>query len=183
MGQDKTGGSSPDFPQSLSQRLMSARTEVVKHWPCRVVSWMEWFDVWGYVTAGLSLLILGMLIFAHSWYLFIKGASHIGLLPAGLRLLNDLLLVIILLELYRTVIRFLQTGILALEPYLAVGIIACTRRILTASAELSHLPEITDDAFNRYLMDVGLNVVVIMVLVFAVFVIRKRPVATPATSS
>ncbi len=160
---------------------MAARAAVVKHWPCRVVSWMEWFDVWGYVTAGLSLLILGMLIFVQSWWLFIKGASHVGLLPAGLRLLNDLLLVIILLELYRTVIRFLQTGVLALEPYLAVGIIACTRRILTASAELSHLPEVTNDVFNRYLMDVGLNVAVILVLVFAVFMIRTRPAQSVAT--
>ena len=155
---------------------MSERMEKMKHWPCRIVSWMEWLDVWGYVTAGLSLLILGMLIFVQSWYTFINAASHAGLLlPAGLRLLNDLLLVIILLELYRTVIRFLQTGILALEPYLAVGIIACTRRILTAGAELSHLPEITPDLFNRYMMDVGLNVGVIMVLVAGVYLVRNRP--------
>lgn len=159
---------------------MNEQMGSMKHWPCRVVSWMEWLDVWGYVTAGLSLLILGMLIFAQSWYTFITAANHSGLLPAGLRLLNDLLLVIILLELYRTVIRFLQTGILALEPYLAVGIIACTRRILTASAELSHLPEVTDPLFNRYLMDVGLNVVVIMVLVVGVYTVRKRPDTQPA---
>jgi uncharacterized membrane protein (DUF373 family) len=143
---------------------------------------MEWLDVWGYVTAGLSLLILGMLIFVQSWYVFITAASHGGLLPAGLRLLNDLLLVIILLELYRTVIRFLQTGILALEPYLAVGVIACTRRILTAGAELSHLPEITPDLFNRYMMDVGLNVAVIMVLVAGVFMVRNRPAPPQAGS-
>lgn len=152
----------------------------MKHWPCRVVSWMEWLDVWGYVTAGFSLLILGMLIFAQSWYMFLTVATKTSLLPAGLRLLNDLLLVIILLELYRTVIRFLQTGILALEPYLAVGIIACTRRILTASAELSHLPEVTDPLFNRYLMDVGLNVAVIMVLVIGVYTVRKRPEPQPS---
>jgi len=161
---------------------MSDRMESMKHWPCRIVSWMEWLDVWGYVTAGLSLLILGMLIFVQSWYTFINAASHGGLLPAGLRLLNDLLLVIILLELYRTVIRFLQTGILALEPYLAVGIIACTRRILTAGAELSHLPEITPDLFTRYMMDVGLNVAVIMVLVIGVFMVRNKPLPSQAGS-
>ena len=161
---------------------MSDRMESMKHWPCRIVSWMEWLDVWGYVTAGLSLLILGMLIFVQSWYTFINAASHGGLLPAGLRLLNDLLLVIILLELYRTVIRFLQTGILALEPYLAVGIIACTRRILTAGAELSHLPEITPDLFTRYMMDVGLNVAVIMVLVIGVFMVRNKPMPSQAGS-
>ncbi|MBI4400880.1 MAG: phosphate-starvation-inducible PsiE family protein [Nitrospirae bacterium] len=162
---------------------MSTPPETMKHWPGRVVSWMEWLDVWGYVTAGFSLLILGMLIFVQSWYVFITAATHTGLLPAGLRLLNDLLLVIILLELYRTVIRFLQTGLLSLEPYLAVGIIACTRRILTASAELSHLPEVTSELFNRYLMDVGLNVAVIMVLVFAVFTVRKRPAQPTGTAT
>jgi uncharacterized membrane protein (DUF373 family) len=154
---------------------MSDRSDIMKHLPCRIVHWMEWLDRWGYVTAGFSLLLLGMLIFGYSWLSFIKAIERVGLLVAGLKLLNDLLLVIILLELYRTVIRFLQTGILALEPYLAVGIIACTRRILTASAELSHQPEVTDLLFNRYLMDVGLNVVVIMVLIFAVFILRRRP--------
>lgn len=158
---------------------MRDRTETMKHW----LSWMDWLDRWGYITAGFSLLILGMLIFAQSWVTFVLAATQTGLLPAGLRLLNDLLLVIILLELFRTVVRFLQTEILALEPYLAVGIIACTRRILTASAELSHLPQITSELFNRYLMDVGLNVAVIMVLIVAVFVIRKRPVASEPTAA
>lgn len=157
---------------------MRDRTETMKQW----LSWMEWLDRWGYITASLSLLVLGMLIFAQSWYVFVTAAARTGLLPAGLRLLNDLLLVIILLELSRTVVRFLQTEILALEPYLAVGIIACTRRILTASAELSHLPQVTSELFNRYIFDVALNVAVIMVLIIAVFVLRKRPDQAAATS-
>jgi uncharacterized membrane protein (DUF373 family) len=154
---------------------MSDRAQRLKD----VLTRMEWLDRWGYITAGFSLLILGMLIFAHAWYRFLQLTFKIGLLPAGLQLLNDLLLVIILLELFRTVVRFLQTEVLALEPYLAVGIIACIRRVLTASAELSHQLEITGELFNRYLMDVGLNVAVIMVLIVAVFLVRKRPEAMP----
>jgi len=151
---------------------MRDKTESMKQW----LEWMEWLDRWGYITAGLSLLILGMLIFAYSWYTFVLATTQkMTVLAAGLRLLNDLLLVIILLELFRTVVRFLQTEILALEPYLAVGIIACTRRVLTASAELAHLPEVTNEQFYHYLMDVGVNVGVIMVLVIGVFLIRQRP--------
>ena len=149
---------------------MEEKTDTMKG----CLTWMDWLDRWGYITAGFSLLVLGMLIFAHSWYIFVLDAQR-NLLIAGLRLLNDLLLVIILLELFRTVVRFLQTEVLTLEPYLAVGIIACTRRILTAGAELSHLPEISSEYFFRYLMDVGVNVGVIMVLVLGVFVVRKRP--------
>jgi len=154
---------------------MRDRKEVMRRW-CGL---MEWLDRLGYLTAGFSLLVLGMLIFAHAWYVFVTKAAQVGLLPSGLKLLNDLLLVIILLELFRTVIRFLQTEILDLEPYLAVGIIACTRRVLTASAELSHLPSMTDTQFYQYLMDVGLNVAVIMVLVVGVFLVRKRPQERP----
>ncbi|MBU6435141.1 MAG: phosphate-starvation-inducible PsiE family protein, partial [Nitrospirae bacterium] len=151
--------------------------ELMKRW-CGA---MEWLDRLGYLTAGFSLLVLGMLIFAQAWYVFVTKAGQIGLLSSGLKLLNDLLLVIILLELFRTVIRFLQTEILDLEPYLAVGIIACTRRVLTASAELSHLPSMTDTQFYQYLMDVGLNVTVIMVLTIGVYLIRKRPVESTTT--
>lgn len=157
---------------------MQDRKEVMKRW-CGA---MEWLDRLGYLTAGFSLLVLGMLIFTHAWYIFLTKAGQAGLLPSGLKLLNDLLLVIILLELFRTVIRFLQTEVLDLEPYLAVGIIACTRRVLTASAELSHLPNISETQFYQYLMDVGLNVAVIMVLVVGVFLVRKRPASAPATS-
>lgn len=157
---------------------MQDRKLVMKRW-CGV---MEWLDRLGYLTAGFSLLVLGMLIFAHAWYAFITKAGDIGLLPSGLKLLNDLLLVIILLELFRTVIRFLQTEVLDLEPYLAVGIIACTRRVLTASAELSHQVNMTETQFYQYLMDVGLNVTVIMVLVVGVFLVRKRPTQSLAVS-
>ncbi len=158
---------------------MRDRTELIK----RSLTWLEWLDSWGYITAGLSLLVLGMVIFAQSWIVFLQRATQSNLHPAGLKLLNDLLLVIILLELFRTVIRYLKTDVLLLEPYLAFGIIACIRRILTASAELAHLPEITAEMFTRYLLDVALNVGVIMVLIFAVFILRKRPERSVLVSS
>lgn len=158
---------------------MVDRKEVLRRW----LGYMDWLDRLGYLTAGFSLLVLGMLVFTHAWYIFAIKTTEIGLLPAGLKLLNDLLLVIILLELFRTVVRFLKTEVLALEPYLAVGIIACTRRILTASAELSHQPDTTDIQFYHYLMDVGLNVVVIMILILAVYLVRKQPEQPSPVSS
>ncbi len=146
----------------------------------RWLGFMDQLDRLGYVAAGFSLLALGMIIFVHAWYVFLSRPVQLTLLPAGLKLLNDLLLVIILLELFRTVVRFLQTEVLELEPYLAVGIIACTRRVLTASAELSYQLELVaketrHELFQQYLMDVGLNVTVIIVLISGVYLLRKRP--------
>ena len=53
-----------------------------------------------------------------------------------------------LLELFRTILRFLETDTLRVEPYLAVGIIACIRRMLTASAELGDLRHVPDHSFD-----------------------------------
>lgn len=136
------------------------------------VSWMKWLDQWGYITAGFSFLLLGMMVFVYSWIVFGKSAMT-AFLPAALMLVNDLLLVIILLELFRTVIRFLQTDIITLEPFLNIGIIASVRRILTAGAELAHLTEVPAELFQRYLMDIGLNLVVVVVLTVASYLVHR----------
>jgi len=113
------------------------------------IAWMETLDGMGYVTAGV--------------------------LPAALALIHDLLLVVILLELFRTIINFLKTYVITLEPFLYIGIIASTRRILTTGAASAYSENLTHDQFQRYLQDVGLNVLVIVTLVFAVYLARRRP--------
>ena len=134
---------------------------------------METLDGMGYVTAGFSFLLLGMIVFAHAWYAFIITFTA-GVLPAVLNMLHDLLLVVILLELFRTIINFLKTYIITLEPFLYIGIIASTRRILTTGAE-AYSENLSKEHFDRYLQDVGLNVLVIVALVFAVYLARRRP--------
>ena len=133
---------------------------------------METLDGLGYITVGFSFLVLGMVVFTHSWYVFLMKASA-GVLPAVLSLLHDLLLVIILLELFRTIINFLKTHIITLEPFLYICIIASTRRILTTGAEAAYAEHLATEAFHRYLLDVSVNVLVIVALVIAVFLVRK----------
>lgn len=137
------------------------------------IAWMETLDGMGYVTAGFSFLVVGMIVFAHAWYAFIMKFAA-GVLPAVLALIHDLLLVVILLELFRTIINFLKTYVITLEPFLYIGIIASTRRILTTGAASAYSENLTNDQFQRYLLDVGLNVLVIVALVFAVYLARRR---------
>ena len=117
-------------------------------------------------------LALGMVVFVHAWYIF---ATTVGsqVLSAVLALVHDLLLVIILLELFRTIINFLKTKTITLEPFLYICIIASTRRILTTGAQIASLDELTDLVFHRYLLDLGANVLVIVALVAAVYMVRK----------
>src|SRR2546422_1735589 len=118
------------------------------------IAWMETLDGLGYITAGFSFLLLGMVVFAHAWYTFLKTLAS-GVLPAALTLIHDLLLVVILLELFRTIINFLKTHIITLEPFLYICIIASTRRILTTGAETAYSENLTTEVFHRYLLDVG----------------------------
>ncbi len=129
---------------------------------------LERLEKWGYLTAGLSFLLLGMIGFAYGWYSFLITFQS-GVLRAALILTNDLLFVVILLELFRTVINFLKSRVITLEPFLYVGIIAGTRRILMGSAHVPNLETVTDPAFNRYLWDIGMNVLIVLGLVLAVF--------------
>jgi uncharacterized membrane protein (DUF373 family) len=129
---------------------------------------LEWLEKWGYLTAGLSFLLLGMIAFAYGWYSFFITLQS-GVLHAALVLTNDLLFVVILLELFRTVINFLKSRVITLEPFLYVGIIAGTRRILMGGAHISNMEAITDLAFSRYLWDIGMNVLIVLGLVLAVF--------------
>jgi uncharacterized membrane protein (DUF373 family) len=137
------------------------------------IAWMETLDGWGYITAGFSFLVLGMIVFAHAWYVFVSSLAT-AVLPAVLSLIHDLLLVVILLELFRTIINFLKTQIITLEPFLYICIIASTRRILTTGAETAYSQNLSADQFQRYLLDVGVNVLVIVALVIAVYLARKR---------
>jgi len=133
---------------------------------------MQFLDRWGYITACLSFLLVGMLVFVYSWFAYAQTVQN-EFLPATITLLNDLLFVIILLELFRTVLGFLQSDRIRLEPFLHVGIIASVRRILTAGAEFSHQDSVPEDIFRHYLMDMSLHVVVILVLMIALYLHRK----------
>jgi hypothetical protein len=136
------------------------------------IALLETLDGWGYITAGVSFLVLGMVVFVHAWFTFATKVGA-GVLSAVLALIHDLLLVIIVLELSRTLFNFLKTRIITLEPFLYICIIASTRRILTIGAQIAYTEEVTDPVFQRYLLDLGANVLVIVALVVAVYMARR----------
>lgn len=138
----------------------------------RTIGMMETLDGLGYLTTGVSFLMISMVLFVRAWYAFAIGVGSDAVL-AVLGLVHDLLLVIILLELFRTTINFLKTKVITLEPFLYICVIASTRRILTTGAQISYMDELTDLVFNRYLTDLGANVLVVVALIIAVYVSRR----------
>jgi uncharacterized membrane protein (DUF373 family) len=145
----------------------------------RTIGVMEALDGFGYFTTGLSFLAISIVLFVRAWYVFAMEVGSAAV-PAVLGLAHDLLLVIILLELFRTTINFLKTKVITLEPFLYICVIASTRRILTTGAQISYMDELTDLVFNRYLMDLGANVLVVVALIIAIYLSRR---ASPPTMS
>ena len=143
----------------------------------RTISMMEALDGFGYFTTGLSFLAVSMVLFVRAWYVFVVAVGE-DAVPAVLGLVHDLLLVIILLELFRTTINFLKTKVITLEPFLYICVIASTRRILTTGAQVSYMDELTDLIFNRYLMDLGANVLVVVILIVALYLSRRTVLPT-----
>jgi uncharacterized membrane protein (DUF373 family) len=82
---------------------------------------------------------------------------------------NDILFIVIILEILRTVISRFTDGVYQLDKFLIIGVIAAVRHILTVGASLTLESSKTDTAFNRAVFEMGLNSLIVVALVFAIF--------------
>jgi uncharacterized membrane protein (DUF373 family) len=93
---------------------------------------------------------------------------------AILHIVNDVLLSLIVMELMWPIVRFLKRENFSLNPFLYVGIISSTRRILMIEAEHSaHASMVGAEASNwqntwPVLAEQGVNVLIILVLAIVV---------------
>lgn len=86
-----------------------------------------------------------------------------------MHLINEMLLVLIILELLWTVIRFLKKKKFSIAPFLSIGIIAAIRRILLIEMQTSTLEHVPVEK----LYEIGLSAVVVLVLMAAYYVAYK----------
>ena len=94
--------------------------------------------------------------------------------------INDILFVVIILEIMRTVIVRFTDGIFQLDNFLIIGVIAAVRHILTVGASLTMQEQKTTQYFNRALTEMGVNTGIVLALVFALFLSRaaRKPSAS-----
>ena len=82
---------------------------------------------------------------------------------------NDILFIVIILEILRTVISRFTDGVFQLDKFLIIGVIAAVRHILTVGASLTLESSKSNEAFNRSIYEMGLNALIVVALVFAIF--------------
>jgi len=125
-----------------------------------------------YVVTGVMFLLCAVGALGYSLVIFVLGLREDSFAHALITLVNDLLLVVIILEILRTVVDVLQKHVLSLHPFLVIASISATRRILTVGAEIALTQEIDEERFNRLMIDLGVNAGVILAVAIALYLTR-----------
>ena len=96
-------------------------------------------------------------------------------------LLDRVLLILMIVELLYTVQVSFREHTLVPEPFLIVGLIAVTRRILVVTAEFSTLLEKgSDSAFHNAMLELTLLTIMVVALVVSLRILRKRGEIQPS---
>ena len=153
--QDVMAGSSEPF---------EADTSII---PTKVLDVVE--DVFHVVlTALLFLVALGAVVFT-----VVRLINTVPFYPNGmLQAINDILFVVIILEIARTVIARFNTGFYQLSRFLVIGVIASVRHILSVGSSLTLSIGKTPEAFERGIIELLVNGGIVVALVLAIFMTR-----------
>ena len=111
----------------------------------RAFTWVE--DI-VYVGLGLLLAISALLLLGSGAVAFAGAVSDGQLASAVISLLDRLLLTLMIVELLYTVQVSFREHTLVPEPFLLVGLVAATRRILVLTAELGDVKERSAETFR-----------------------------------
>lgn len=132
-------------------------------------------------------ILTAVILVAASVYALVSAAA--GLLAAAvareagtqaaLGALDQLLVALIFVELFYTVRLSIREHELAVEPFIAVALIATVRRIIVITAEEQRVVEGDPEAFQRLLLELGILAVLILVLAGAMLLLQRRRSGEP----
>jgi uncharacterized membrane protein (DUF373 family) len=137
---------------------------------------LEAADAIVYALVGVVFLLPALGMLGYSLVAFPGSLRDTGFALAVVTLVNDLLLVMIIMEVLRTVLSYLQERATSLQPFLFIAAISATRRILAIGAQMS----VTDDTlspnkFGELMIDLGANAGAILAIAVALYLLARRP--------
>ena len=141
----------------------------------------EWITLWFsraedviYVGLGLLLTAIAFTLLITEVVYFGQYVSTVSLSENIVFLLDRILLIIIFVEVLYTVQVSFRQHILQPEPFLVVGLIAVTRRILVVTAEMSKLAKETQAGFYNAMIELGLLTLLVVALVLCLRMLRQQ---------
>jgi uncharacterized membrane protein (DUF373 family) len=125
-------------------------------------------------TAFVTIATAGQILWA--------DLSHWTVAAQTLKVLNQLLIVLMLVEILHTLRISIRSHVLVTEPFLVVGLIASIRRILVITLEAATLTKegawVTEGSigiFHSSMLELGLLGLLVLVLVVSIALLRRYP--------
>jgi uncharacterized membrane protein (DUF373 family) len=139
--------------------------------------WLARTDSLLYVIVAVLFAVAAVVMGGYSVWQFVKHLNDD--IPSDVVLfVNDLLLVLIILEVLGTVRSYLATETTSLKPFLYIGIISATRRILAIGAQMTLGESPAENVFRHRMIDLGVNGAVVLALAVALYLFGKEVVIT-----
>jgi uncharacterized membrane protein (DUF373 family) len=129
--------------------------------------WVERIEEIFHIVLGLCLLVIACVALFFSVNRAIETSPFF---PTGMiQAINDILFIIIILEILRTVVARYTDGVFQLQNFLTIGVIAAVRHILTVGASLTLADGKSQVDFDRAVIELGISAGIVVALVFAIF--------------
>jgi len=154
-----------------------------------ILGWLDKSEDATFILVAVFLLLAAIVMLGHS----VAGIRHLSTSSIYL-FVHDLLFVMIILEIFGTVVAYLKDRRISIRPFLFIGIIFAIRKILMVGAKLSAGP--TDghggeageaaqavasavtqpwhnDIFFREMIEMSVGAVIVLLLVVAYYILAK----------
>ena len=139
----------------------------------RVDPLLEWADGILYVAVAVLFFLAALALGVYSVATFVQHLRDNDFPVVLIAFINDLLLVLIILEVVGTVRSYLLNGTTSLRPFLYIGIISATRRILAIGAQSTFGEKLTEMQFRHQMIDLGVNGAVVLALAAALYLFGR----------
>jgi len=132
-----------------------------------------------YSVLAVLLFVTALATIANAGKILWEGVSHWTFATETLRVLDQLLVVLMLVEILHTVRISIHSHYLVTEPFLVVGLIASIRRILVITLEAATLTKggawSVEGAsiFRASMMELGLLGLLVLILVSSITLLRR----------
>jgi uncharacterized membrane protein (DUF373 family) len=136
-------------------------------------------EVFVYSVLAVLLIITALATIADVGKMLWEGLRHWTIAAETLRVLDQLLVVLMLVEILHTVRISIRSHHLVTEPFLVVGLIASIRRLLVITLEAATLTKggtwSVEGAsiFRASMIELGLLGLLVLILVFSITLLRR----------
>jgi phosphate starvation-inducible membrane PsiE len=127
-----------------------------------------------YVGLGLLLAATAVALLVTTGVTLVRSVLERALAARVIDLLDQVLLVFMIVEILYTVQVSFREHVLVPEPFLIVGLIAAIRRVLVLTAEFGDLLTKGGTVFQNAMLELALLTVMVLALVAALVLVRRR---------